>query len=130
MMDKFNRVLIIIISLVLAYFSIVCLADKGNICELLTLFNYNKSIQIIFYISMLIASISLLLSCIISNNILLLIAGLLADINMIITQSLILFNICDMVQIIFSIVLILISSIPIIVSITNHVKQKIKNKTV
>ena len=79
---------------------------------------------------MLIASISLLLSCIISNNILLLIAGLLADINMIITQSLILFNICDMVQIIFSIVLILISSIPIIVSITNHVKQKIKNKTV
>ena len=129
-MDKFNRVLIIIISLVLAYFSIVCLADKGNICELLTLFNYNKSIQIIFYISMLIASISLLLSCIISNNILLLIAGLLADIDMVIIQSLILLNIYDMVQIIFSIVLILISSIPIIVSITNHVKQKIKNKTV
>lgn len=129
-MDKFNRVLIIIISLVLAYFSIVCLADKGNICELLTLFNYNRSIQIIFYISMLIASISLLLSCIISNNILLLIAGLLADIDMIIIQSLILFNICDTVQIIFSIILILISSIPVIVSITNHVKQKIKNKTV
>lgn len=129
-MDKFNRVLIIIISLVLAYFSIVCLADKGNICELLTLFNYNRSIQIIFYISMLIASISLLLSCIISNNILLLIAGLLADIDMIIIQSLILLNICDTVQIIFSIILILISSIPVIVSITNHVKQKIKNKTV
>lgn len=129
-MDKFNRILIIITSLVLAYFSIVCLADKGNICELLTLFNYNRSIQIIFYISMLIASISLLFSCIISNNILLLIAGLLADIDMVIIQSLILLNIYDMVQIIFSIVLILISSIPIIVSITNHVKQKIKNKTV
>lgn len=129
-MDKFNRVLIIITSLVLAYFSIVCLADKGNICELLTLFNYNKSIQIIFYIGMLIASISLLFSCIISNNILLLIAGLLADIDMVIIQSLILLNICDTVQIIFSIVLILISSIPVIVSITNHVKQKIKNKTV
>lgn len=129
-MSKFNRILIIIISLVLAYFSIVCLADKGNICELLTLFNYNRSIQIIFYISMLIASISLLLSCILSNNILLLIAGLLANIDMIIIQSLILLNICDVVQIIFSIILILISSIPVIVSITNHVKQKIKNKTV
>ena len=129
-MDKFNRILIIITSLVLAYFSIVCLADKGNICELLTLFNYNRSIQIIFYISMLIASISLLISCIIGNNILLLIAGLLADIDMVIIQSLILLNIYDMVQIIFSIVLILISSIPVIVLITNHVKQKIKNKTV
>ena len=130
MMGKFNRILIVIISLILTYFSIVCLADKGNICELLTLFNYNRSIQIVFYISMLIASISLLLSCIISNNILLLIAGLLANIDMVIIQSLILLNIRDMVQIIFSIVLILISSIPIIVSITNHVKQKIKNKTV
>ena len=129
-MGKFNRVLIIIISLVLAYFSIVCLADKGNICELLTLFNYNRSIQIIFYISMLIASISLLFSCIIGNNILLLVAGLLADIDMVIIQSLILLNIYDMVQIIFSIVLILISSITVIVLITNHVKQKIKNKTV
>lgn len=129
-MGKFNRILIIITSLVLAYFSFVCLADKGNICELLALFNYNRSIQIIFYISMLIASISLLLSCIISNNILLLIAGLLANIDMIIIQSLILLNICDVVQIIFSIILILISSIPIIISITNHVKQKIKNKTV
>lgn len=129
-MGKFNRILIIITSLVLAYFSIVCLADKGNICELLTLFNYNRSIQIIFYISMLIASISLLLSCIISNNILLLIAGLFANIDMVIIQSLILLNICDMAQIIFSIILILISSIPIIISITNHVKQKIKNKTV
>lgn len=129
-MNKINKILIIIISLVLAYFSIVCLADKGNICELLTLFNYNRSVQIVFYISMLVASINLLLSCILSNNILLLIAGLLANIDMIIIQSLILLNICDVVQIIFSIILILISSIPVIVSITNHVKQKIKNKTV